>query len=143
MINAFCTYTINLQKERDMKNFFILFIVLMLISLTVSTAVGKDIEMVIKENECTDEGIVIRYSLINGRNFDRPNVGIGFKVLVDGKVVACKEIRITVPKGADGTDVKEEILEVPCKDKAAKVITKIFGSSLSRYKVEEWFSGCP
>ena len=27
MINAFCTYTINLQKERDMKNFFILFII--------------------------------------------------------------------------------------------------------------------
>jgi len=42
-------------------------------------------------------------------DFEYSNVTLGFKIVEDGKPVACSEIKVIVPKGADGSEINEII----------------------------------
>ncbi len=110
---------------------------------SVYSASAQDIELVIKESQCTDEGIVVSYGLVNKRNFNRPNIRIGFKVIIDEKVAGCEEIKVDIPAESDGSKPYEVTVKAPCAGKTSRVVSKIFPAGLSRYKVEEWFFDCP
>lgn len=102
----------------------------------------RDIELVIKEAERTgEEEVTIKYGVINRKNFDRFNVSLVFKILVDNKPIGCKEIRTTIPNGSDGSDIKETIISTLSGDKDFKLTSRVFYST-KRYRIEEWFSGC-
>ena len=103
---------------------------------------AKSIELHIREFECREENVAIRFNVINNRNFDRPNVSLCFQIINQGKPVACRELRVVIPKGADGSKIYETIIEVPCGKEDYGLKCTVFYSA-KRYQIEEWFAGCP
>jgi hypothetical protein len=111
--------------------------------LAPSYAQNKDIELVVKSAECQDGNkILIKYGVINYRDFERPNVSILFKIMEDKEPIACKELKATIPKGDDGTEIYEATIDVPCKDKPYGMESTIL-HSVKRYKIDAFLSGCP
>ena len=124
------------------KNIFLAGFLLILIG-SAGNASGRDLELTVKEFTCTDDGVQISYSITNERGFIRPNVKIGFKVLVDNKPIGCKEVVIDVPIDATSDQLMEVTIPAPCKDKDCKVATQVFGSSVKSYKIDNWMAECP
>ena len=123
--------------------FFISSFLVILGLLLASPTQAKYVEMVVKDYVCLDDGNVrIRYGLINNRDFDVNNVILAFKILVDNKPVACKELKVTIPKGSDGSEIEEIFIETACKPKTFKLAYSAF-HLIKRYKIDNWFSGCP
>jgi hypothetical protein len=106
-------------------------------------AQGRDIELLVKSAECLEDNkILIKYSVTNSRNFDRPNIVIGFKILENEKIVACKRLKITVPKNADGSEIYEATIDRPCKDRPFRLVANMF-RNMKQFYIDEWFEGCP
>lgn len=103
---------------------------------------ASDLKLLINEYRCAEEGVLVRYGVINQRNFDRPNISILFKISVRGKPVGCKELNVVIPKGANGSEINETIVKAPCRGKSFKLTTSIF-HNIKKYKKDQWFSGCP
>lgn len=136
--------TINKKVKRNKILFLsgILFAVLFSSPL-YGTASARDIEMIIRSVECQkDNKVLIRYSLINPRNYDYPNVSICFKITINEKPVACRELRVVIPKEADGSQVYETMMEAPCGTEKYNLRSMVL-HNVKRYSIEEWFSGCP
>ena len=109
----------------------------------LSPAYAKSLKLLINEFGCVDEDkIRIKYSVINEQDFDRPNVMILFKILLDGKPAACEEVKVTVPKRADRSEEKEIIINVPCTGKSPSLKSGIF-HNVKRYSIDKWLSDCP
>jgi hypothetical protein len=120
-----------------------LFISFFISILSLSPSYAEDIELVVKSAECIDDNkIIIKYSVINYRDFDRNNVSVAFKIMEDGKPIACKEVIMTIPKNSDGTEIHEAIIETTCKERVFGLQATIF-HNVKRYKIETWFEGCP
>ena len=113
------------------------------IAIFSADSFGKDLELKIKEFKCTKEGVHVTYSIVNEKNFTRPNVGVGFKVEIDNKIAAFKEVTVNVPKDKKGEHTMELVIPAPCDGKPFKLITAVFPSGTSRYKVKNWFTECP
>jgi hypothetical protein len=126
-----------------MKKFSILLIAIpFLIGALFSDAHSGDLQLQVKDFECVEEGKpVVHYSIVNTFGFDYNNVSLGFKLVEDNKPITCKELKVTVPKGADGSQINELILNVPCSNKSYSIKSAIFYYT-KRYKIEEWFSDC-
>jgi len=129
-----------------MKKYYLTLIaVILTVGLIVipSYAQDQDIKLVVKKTECLDENkILIQYSLINTRDFERPNIVIGFKVLENEIPVACKKLTVTVPKGADGSEINEITIDRACKDTPFRLVANMF-RNVKQYRIDEWFEGCP
>ena len=104
---------------------------------------GKDLELFMKDFQCTGDGVKITYSIKNERDFVRPNIRVGFKILVDDKPIACKEVIIDVPVNSNEDQTMEVTIPAPCQDKSFKLISIVFGSSVKRYKIDNWMAECP
>jgi hypothetical protein len=103
---------------------------------------ANDIELVIKEvTRISEEEVAIKYSVISNKDFDLPNVSIGFKIIIDDKPVGCLKIKTTIPNGSDGSDIKEAKIKISGEDKALKLESKIF-YMMKQYRIDEWFSDC-
>jgi hypothetical protein len=101
-----------------------------------------DFELVIKDvKRINEKEVVIKYGVISKKTFDFPNVSVGFKILIDDKPIGCKEVRSTIPKNSDGTDIQETTVSTSSGEEAFKLESRIFYST-KRYRVEEWFSDC-
>lgn len=126
-----------------MKKTAILLIALSILSGPfLSTSYSGEIQLQVKDFECTEEGkIAIHYGLISTYNFKYNNVTIGFKVMDGEKLVTCKRIKTTVPEGADGSETNELIIDVPCADKNLTLESAAF-YYMKKYKIDEWFSDC-
>lgn len=112
------------------------------ISLANISANENHLELAVKKIErISKEELMIQYGVINRRNFDCFNVSIAFKILEGDVPVSCKEIKETIPKGADGTDLNEVKIKVPADAKDLNIESAIFFST-KRYRIENWFSGC-
>ncbi len=116
-----------------------------LIFLAVGSGIlsASDLELSVKEVSYTDEGVQVSYTIKNGRKFIRPNIKIGFKVMVDDMTVACKLVKIDVPANASGNETMDLVIPAHCEGKSCKVASVLFGSSIKKYKIDEWMSGCP
>ncbi len=116
--------------------------VLFLLTFTTFAADNAGFELVVKKVErISNEEVVIQYGVISRKDFDCFNVSIAFKIIEGDAPVACKEIKETIPKGADGTDIKEVNIKVPADAKELNIKSTIFFSA-KRYRIEDWFSGC-
>jgi hypothetical protein len=108
----------------------------------LSKAYSGDIQLQVKDFECAEDGkIVVHYSLVNSFGFEYNNVILGFKVVEDGKPIACNELKVVVPKDADGSQINELTINTPCSEKGYSLESAIF-YYIKRYKIDEWFSGC-
>jgi hypothetical protein len=113
-----------------------------LTGLFVSNAYSGDIQLQVKDFECVEDGkIVIHYTVNNTFGFDYNNVSLCFKLVEDDKPIACKEIKITIPKEANGSEVNELILSAPCSNKSLSLKSAVFYMA-KRYRIDEWFSDC-
>ncbi len=120
--------------------FLTCYFLLTLSSLTSAYAVG--LELVVKDFSCEKEKFLIHFSVINKHNYDRRNTIVLFKILSEDKPVACKELKLNIPAGADESLVHETIIDVPCAGKKATLKSKMFLRN-TRYKIEDWLSDCP
>ena len=120
----------------------IIFTVFFIFLFSLAEVSARDLELVTKKvDKNSPEEITVQYGVINKKNFDLFNVSLCFKVLKEEVPVACKEIKTTVPKGSDGSDIKEITIKIPADEKDLRLVSTIFYST-RRYKIEKWFSGC-
>jgi len=104
---------------------------------------ASNIELRIREFNCLQNGnAVIRFSLINNRNFDYPNVSLCFVIMKEGNPIACRELRTVVEKGVDGSQIYETVIKTSCEPGSYGLKSTVFLNA-KRYQIEEWFSGCP
>ena len=120
----------------------ILLSAILLLILNHGESSGRDLELSIKSFNCIEEGVKISYSIKNEKNFPRPNIRVGFKILIDDKPVGCKVVKIDVPVSED-EQILEAIVPAPCEDKSYKLVTAVFGSSTKKYKIDNWLAECP
>ena len=107
------------------------------------TARVTDIQLIVHEVKCMeDEKIVIHYGIINTRNADRPKVSLCFKLMKEGMPVAGRELIVLIPAKADGSQMYETSITLPCEKQNYKLRSTFF-YNVKRYKIEEWFKGCP
>ncbi len=116
---------------------------LIVIACISGNSFGRDLELVLKGSQNTEEGIKISYSIINQKDFVRRNVKIAFKILADNKPVGCREVTLDVPANSTGDQIMEVIIQAPCKDKSCKVAAQIFDSTARKYRIDNWMSECP
>jgi hypothetical protein len=126
-----------------MKKITLLVVAILILSgPLLSKAYSGEIELLTSDIECSeDDKIVVHYSLKSTYDFEYPNVTLGFKVVEDGKTIACKEIKVVVPKDADGSEMKELVIDVPCDGKNLTLQSAVF-YYIKRYKIDEWFADC-
>lgn len=123
--------------------FFLFLFIMGLNPFLVSSIQAEDVELVVNEYECLEDGRVrIQYNLVNNRDFDIYNVIIVFKILVDNKPIACRELEVKVLKGTHGSEVHEIFIEADCKPRAFKLGYAVF-HPVKRYKVDNWIADCP
>ena len=104
---------------------------------------AKDLELVTKSSEChKDNKVLIKYGVINYKDFDRNGSTIIFKIMGNDKPMACKELKVTIPKGDDGSKIYETTVESPCNDIDYKVESTIF-KYVKRYRIDNFLSDCP
>ena len=109
----------------------------------LSIAYSGEIKLSVNDVKCVKDGeIAVHYGLNNTFDFDYSNVTLGFKVLKEGKPVACKELKVTVPKGADGSKIYELKIDVPCAQESYSMESAVFYYVQKRYMLEQWFSDC-
>ena len=125
-----------------MRKYFFLTVILFLLTGNFIYAQGTDIELVAKGFSCTAEGVKVSYGVKNGRNFTRPNIRIGFKVLVDGKPIACELVVTSVPANSNGDQITDLMVPAPCEGKSYRVESAIFGSSTKKYRIDNWMAEC-
>jgi len=125
------------------KIILILYIAIFTCFLSLSTSYAKDLELVVKSSECQkDNKVLVKYGVINYKDFDRNGTTIIFKVMKDDKPIACKELKVTIPKGDDGSKIYETTIEAPCNDITYKVESTIF-KYVKRYRIDNFLSDCP
>jgi len=124
------------------KILFLLIAIPVLACLFLSIAYAGEIKLVVKNFQCTeDDKIVVEYGLTNNFGFEYNNVTLGFKLVEEGKSVACNRTKVFVPKEADGTDIKELIITAPCNGKNLSLQSAVF-YYVKKYKIDEWFADC-
>jgi hypothetical protein len=121
---------------------FLLFTFGILIFPLLKFAHSGDIELQVKDFECVeDDKIIVHYSFVSSYDFEYPNVTIGFKLMENNKPIVCKQLKVTVPKNADGSELNEFVINAPCSGKKYNLDSAIF-YYVKNYKIEEWFSDC-
>jgi hypothetical protein len=125
-----------------MKKIAIVFMVIIMSCFFIFKAYPSEIQIFTSSIDCTeDDKIVVHYSLKSTYDFEYPNVTLGFKVLEEGKTVACKEVKMSVPKESDGSEINEVVIDMPCEGKKFTVQSAVF-YNIKRYKIDEWFADC-
>jgi|WetSurMetagenome_2_1015567.scaffolds.fasta_scaffold140766_3 hypothetical protein len=120
----------------------LLFVIPFLIGPFLSSAHSGDLQLQVKDFECIEDNkLVVHYTIVNTFGFDYKNVSLGFKLVEDDKTITCKELKVDVPKEADGSQINDLVLNVPCSNKSFSIKSAIF-YYVKRYKIEEWFSDC-
>jgi len=121
---------------------FVLITILIMLGVSFYNAFPGEIEMLTKDFECSEEDkIVVHYALKSTYDYEYPNVTLGFKIVEDGKTVACNQMKVTVPGGSQGTEMHELSFDVPCAGKNLTLKTAVFYYT-KKYKIDEWFIDC-
>ena len=125
------------------KIFLSISLFLIILNLIIPVAYAESVDITLHDVECLENGQVrIRYGLINNKGFDENNVILGFQIIVGDKPVACKELKVDVSKGSDGSDVMELFIKASCKPNSFEVKYISVAYPYKRYAIDEWFSGC-
>jgi hypothetical protein len=103
---------------------------------------ASDFELVINDvKRINEKEVVIKYGVKSRKNFDFPNVSIAFKIVANDKPIGCKEVISVIPKGSDGSEIKETTVSTSSGEEEFQLKSSLFYST-KRYRIEEWFSDC-
>ena len=120
-----------------------IFTILLLSCLLVNSAYGGNPDVILKESQCTEEGVAVKYGLLNPDNYDRPNITVVFKILDGKKTIGCNRINTTIPSRSDGSDIKEILINAPCAGKKTGITYRIYLGGTAKYRIENFESDCP
>ena len=104
---------------------------------------GRDLELTVKEFKCAEEGVTVKYTVKNEKNFVRPRIRIGFKVLIDDKPAGCDLITTELPLSNNPDQVMETTIQASCKGKPFELVSTVFDSRVKTYRVDNWMAECP
>jgi hypothetical protein len=121
---------------------FLIIAAFILTTSFISNAYSGDLDLKVIDNKYVAEGkVVIHYSFVNNSGSDYADVTVGFKVIQDGNIVGCKQIKQSVPKNSDGAETSEATIDVP-SSKNLSFESIMFSGEVDKQKIEEWFTGC-
>jgi hypothetical protein len=121
---------------------FLIIVVFALTASFISNAYAGDLDLKVIDNKYVAEGkVVIHYSFVNNSGSDYADVTVGFKVIQDGNIVGCKQIKQSVPKNSDGSETSEATIDVP-SSKNLSFESIMFSGEVDKKKIDEWFAGC-
>jgi hypothetical protein len=111
--------------------------------LFLSNAYSGDVSIQVKDLKYNGDGqVVVHYSLLNTYGFDYPNMTLGFKVTQDGKPLGCHRVKQSIPKGANGSEVIELVIDARTNGKQFNFEYVSFTGGVDFNKVDAWFAGC-
>ncbi|MFC1534863.1 hypothetical protein ACFL7M_16035 [Thermodesulfobacteriota bacterium] len=64
----------------------------------------------------------------------------------EGNPIACRELKPTIPKRTDGSEIEEYIIDVQCEARSTSLESAIFHDEANNSKsnrIDQFFSGCP
>ena len=108
-----------------MRKYLIITGCLLLLTGISGNLFGRDLDLIIQGSQNTDDGVKISYAVKSQKDFTSPNVKIAFKILIEDKPVACKEITLDVPAYSTGDQIMEITIPAPCKDKSCKLSAQL------------------
>ena len=117
--------------------------ILLFLAGVPSSLYGRDLELSVKEFKCAEEGVTVKYTVKNEKNFVRPRIRIGFKVLIDDKPAGCDLITTELPLSKSSDQVMETTINAPCDGKPFKLVSTVFDSRVKTYRVDNWMAECP
>lgn len=117
--------------------------VLLFLAGVSSNLYGRDLELSVKEFKCGEEGVTVKYTVKNEKNFERPRIRIGFKVVIEDKPAGCDLITTVLPLSEGSEEVMETTIKAPCEGKPFKLVTTVFNSRVKTYRVDNWMAECP
>jgi hypothetical protein len=109
--------------------------------LGVALVEGRGLNLNVKEFVCDEGHYRAQCGVINDYTYDR-HATIGFKILQDGKVVACKTLETDVSGGADGSEAMDVAFDTTCLPGNVKLQYKIYERK-QRNRMGPWLSDCP
>ena len=125
------------------KTIFFFSVLLYFTSPFLAPTYADDFKLNIHDFTCEEEEIVIHYSVINYINFDRQNVSLVFKIMKEEKPIACRELILTITKGADGSEINELIIDAQCEGKAISLKSSLFHDNSNynkQQRIDQFFS---
>ena len=101
-----------------------------------------EIDVDIKAFVCSEGIYFIRFSVMNHYTYDC-NPTIAFKIIKDGRPIACNRITLRVPAGADGSREHEFFIETICSEQDQVTLESRLFKRDHRNEVGPWLGDCP
>ncbi len=101
-----------------------------------------EMDVDIKAFVCSEGVYFIRFGVINRYTYD-PNPTIAFKIIKDGRPIACEKIILHVPPGSDGSREHELYIEKACFEEEGVTLESRIFTRDRRNKVGPWLGDCP
>jgi hypothetical protein len=96
----------------------------------------------IKTFVCSEGIYFIRYGVINRYTYDT-NPTIAFKIIKDGRPIACKRITLRIPSGSDGSRKHDLFIETLCSEEERVTLESRIFKRDRRNEVGPWLGDCP
>jgi hypothetical protein len=109
--------------------------------LGVALVEGRGLSLEVKEFVCDDGHYRAQCGVINGYTYDS-HATFAFKILQDGKVIACKTVETEVAGGADGAEPMEVLFDTDCLPGDVQLQYRIYERK-QRNRMGPWLSDCP
>ncbi len=111
------------------------------VMLGVALVEGRGLSLDVKEFVCDEGHYRARCGVINDYTYDS-HATIAFKILQDGKTVACKTVETEVTGGADGAEPMEVLFDAACLPGDVQLEYRIYERK-QRNRMGPWLSDCP
>lgn len=102
---------------------------------------GRGLSLEVKEFVCDEGHYRAQCGAMNDYTYDS-HATIAFKILQEGKVVACKTVEKDIPGGADGAEPMEVVFDTPCQPGDVQLEYRIYERK-QRNRMGPWLSDCP
>jgi hypothetical protein len=109
--------------------------------LGVALAEGRGLSLEVKEFVCDDGHYRAQCGVINDYTYDC-HATIAFKILQEGKVMACKTVETDLPGGADSAEPMEVLFDTACLPGDVQLEYRIYERK-QRNRMGPWLSDCP
>jgi len=106
------------------------------------TLEASEIDLDIKAFVCSEGIYFIRFNVINRYTYDT-NPTIAFKIIKDGRPIACKTITVRVPSGSEGSRTYELFIETICSEEERTTLESRIFKRDRLNEVGPWLGDCP
>lgn len=107
----------------------------------VALVEARGLSLGVKEFVCDEGHYRAQCGVMNGYTYDS-HATIAFKILQDGKLMACKTVDTEVSGGADGSELMEVLFDTPCLSGNVQLEYRIYERK-QQNRMGPWLSDCP